>query len=64
MKWTKVDIEPPECDTEVMGCCDDDVFECRHYADGVFFDCYNKVVKVDYWQPKPLSPYQTGQVTL
>lgn len=62
MKWIAAIELEPECETSVIGCCDDDVFECRHYSEGVFFDAHNNVIDVDFWMPLPESPYQTGQI--
>ena len=62
MKWIDARLIRPENDTNVIGCCDDDVFECHHFDDGAFDDCMGQPIKVDFWMPLPDSPYQTGQV--
>ena len=61
-KWIDVKLVQPENDTNVIGCCDDDVFECHYYDDGAFDDICGEPIEVTYWMPLPESPYQTGQV--
>jgi len=63
MEWIDVNYLLPENDTNVIGRCDDDVFECHHYDDGAFDTLTLEAVKVEYWQPLPDSPYQTGQIS-
>jgi len=62
MEWIDARLQLPPIDTIVLGCCADDVFECKHYEDGEFGDCIGEPIFVSYWMPMPESPYQTGQV--
>ena len=62
MKWNNVNLVLPEDETFVLGCQDDDVFECRHITDGEFEFPDGQYVDVEYWMLMPESPYQTGQV--
>jgi hypothetical protein len=63
-EWIDVSLELPENDTNVIGCCGDDVFECHHYDDGAFDDCIGEPIEVEYWMNMPESPYQTGQISI
>jgi len=53
MEWIDVDLLLPENDTNVIGCCDDDVFECHHFDDGAFETVDNVAVEVKFWMPFP-----------
>lgn len=54
--WNDVNSIAPEADTNVIGCCDDDVFECHHYENGVFDDCISEPIEVTHWMPLPDAP--------
>jgi hypothetical protein len=62
MRWIDIELRLPENETNVLGCCDDDVFECHHHEDGVFIGMTGTTIDVEYWMWLPDSPYQTGQV--
>jgi len=56
--WVSIDKDLPQNDFNVIGCCDDDVFECHHYDDGAFDDCMGEPIKVEFWMDLPQSYYQ------
>lgn len=58
-EWISVDLLRPDNDTNVIGCCDGDVFECHHYDDGAFCDCVGEPIAVTHWMPLPEPPCTT-----